>query len=156
MSLSSEINTFTIGSRKSSLALIQTKHVQQLLEVSYPNYSFPITSMTTTGDQILSKSLSEIGEKSLFTKELEVALQNKVVDLVVHSLKDLPTILPEGMTIAAILKRENPRDALVMKESLSYKSVDELPKGSVIGTSSVRRIAQLKAAFPDLVFQDIV
>src|SRR3954451_24755158 len=106
----SESLEITIGSRKSKLALIQTKHVQQLLEASFPNYSFSITSMTTTGDQILSKPLSEIGEKSLFTKELEVALQNKIVDLVVHSLKDLPTILPEGMTIAAILKRENPRD----------------------------------------------
>jgi hydroxymethylbilane synthase len=153
MASSSEI---TIGSRKSQLALIQTKHVQQLLEASFPDLSFPITSMTTIGDQILSKPLFSIGEKSLFTKELEVALQNKIVDLVVHSLKDLPTTLPEGMTIAAILKRENPRDALVIKEGMSYKSVEELPKGSVIGTSSVRRIAQLKAAFPDLVFQDVV
>src|SRR6266496_1962882 len=119
MSSGSEINTFTIGSRKSQLALIQTKHVQQLLEASFPNHSFPITSMKTIGDQILTEPLFRIGEKSLFTKELEEALQNKVVDLVVHSLKDLPTILPEGMTIAAILKRENPRDALVMKESLS-------------------------------------
>ncbi|CAG8624298.1 5824_t:CDS:1 [Rhizophagus irregularis] len=153
MASSSEI---TIGSRKSQLALIQTKHVQQLLEASFPDHSFPITSMTTIGDQILSKPLFRIGEKSLFTKELEIALQNKVVDLVVHSLKDLPTTLPEGMTIAAVLKRENPRDALVIKEGLLYKSVDELPKGSVIGTGSTRRIAQLKAAFPDLVFQDVV
>ncbi|RGB25936.1 porphobilinogen deaminase [Rhizophagus diaphanus] len=152
MASSSEI---TIGSRKSQLALIQTKHVQQLLEASFPDHSFPITSMTTIGDQILSKPLFRIGEKSLFTKELEIALQNKIVDLVVHSLKDLPTTLPEGMTIAAVLKRENPRDALVIKEGLSYKSVDELPKGSVIGTGSTRRIAQLKAAFPDLVFQDV-
>ncbi|GBB95990.1 hypothetical protein RclHR1_02660011 [Rhizophagus clarus] len=152
MTSSSEI---TIGSRKSKLALIQAKHVQQLLEASFPDNSFPITSMTTIGDQILSKPLFSIGEKSLFTKELEVALQNKSVDLVVHSLKDLPTTLPEGMAIAAILKRENPRDALVIKEGMSYKSVDELPKGSVIGTSSVRRIAQLKATFPDLVFQDV-
>ncbi|RIA90224.1 porphobilinogen deaminase [Glomus cerebriforme] len=155
MSSSSEkINTYTIGSRESQLAMIQTKHVKQLLEASYPNHSFPITGMTTIGDKNLSQPLFQIGEKSLFTKELEVALQNKIVDLVVHSLKDLPTILPEGMTIAAILKRENPSDALVIKKGLSYKSVDELPKGSVIGTSSVRRMAQMKAAFPDLVFQD--
>ncbi|CAG8494373.1 7476_t:CDS:2 [Funneliformis mosseae] len=143
-------NTFTIGSRKSELALIQTKRVQQLLEDSFPDYTFPIKSMTTIGDKILSKPLSQIGEKSLFTKELEVALQNNIVDLVVHSLKDLPTNLPEGMTIGAILKRENPEDALVIKEGLPYKSVDELPKDSVIGTSSVRRSAQLKASYPNL------
>ncbi len=149
-------NTLTIGSRKSQLALIQTRKVQQLLEVSFPDHSFPITSMTTIGDQILSKPLFQIGEKSLFTKELEIALENKTVDLVVHSLKDLPTTLPKGMTIGAILKRESPEDALIIKEGLPYKSVDELPKGSVIGTSSVRRTAQLKASFPDLVFKDVV
>jgi len=152
----SEFKTLKIGSRKSQLALIQTEHVQKLLEASFPNYTFPITSMTTVGDRNLSQALHQIGEKSLFTKELEVALQNKVVDFVVHSLKDLPTVLPEGMTIAAILKRVNPKDALVIKNGLSYKSMDELPKGSIIGTSSVRRTAQLKAAFPDLVYQDIV
>ncbi|CAG8450767.1 5774_t:CDS:2 [Funneliformis caledonium] len=148
-------NTFTIGSRKSELALIQTKRVQKLLEDSFPDYTFPIKSMTTIGDKILSKPLSQIGEKSLFTKELEVALQNNIVDLVVHSLKDLPTNLPEGMTIGAILKRENPEDALVIKEGLPYKSVDELPKDSVIGTSSVRRSAQLKASYPNLTLMDV-
>ncbi|CAI2165041.1 7843_t:CDS:2 [Funneliformis geosporum] len=152
---SKNVNTFTIGSRKSELALIQTKQIQRLLEDSFPDHSFPITSMTTIGDKILSKPLSQIGEKSLFTKELEVALQNNIVDLVVHSLKDLPTNLPEGMTIGAILKRENPEDALVIKEGLPYKSVDELPKGSVIGTSSVRRSAQLKASYPNLALKDV-
>ncbi|CAG8566834.1 9753_t:CDS:2 [Acaulospora morrowiae] len=147
--------TFTIGSRKSQLALVQTRQVQSALQLSYPDFEFPIISMTTVGDQILNKPLFQIGEKSLFTKELEVALQNKTVDLVVHSLKDLPTTLPDGMTIGAIMKRENPKDAVVIKKGLNFNSLDELPEGSVIGTSSVRRTAQLKKAFPNLVFQDI-
>lgn len=111
--------------------------------------------ITTTGDQILNKPLYQIGEKSLFTKELEVALENKTVDLVVHSLKDLPTTLPKGMTVGAMLKREDPNDALIIKGDLTAKSLEELPKGSIIGTSSVRRSSQLKHAFPDLIFQNI-
>ncbi|CAG8571929.1 7000_t:CDS:2 [Acaulospora colombiana] len=148
--------TFTIGSRKSQLALIQTRQVQTALQLSYPDFEFPIISMTTIGDQILNKPLFQIGEKSLFTKELEIALQNKSVDLVVHSLKDLPTTLPDGMIIGAIMKRENPKDAVVIKQGLKFRLLDELPEGSIIGTSSVRRTAQLKKAFPNLVFQDIL
>ncbi|RHZ71098.1 hypothetical protein Glove_262g29 [Diversispora epigaea] len=147
--------TFTIGSRESELALIQTTHVQNVLQLAYPDFEFPIKSMTTKGDQILNVPLYQIGEKSLFTKELETALQNNQVDLVVHSLKDLPTTLPDGMTIGAILKRENPYDAVVIKQDLNIKSLKELPKGSIIGTSSVRRTAQLKRAFPDLIFQNV-
>ncbi|CAG8434200.1 6083_t:CDS:2 [Scutellospora calospora] len=148
--------TYTIGTRKSQLALVQTNEVQKALQQAYPNSEFPILGITTIGDQILNKPLYQIGEKSLFTKELEVALENKTVDLVVHSLKDLPTTLPKGMTVGAILKRENPYDAVVIKEGLDAKSLEELPKGSIIGTSSVRRSSQLKKAFPDLIFQDVV
>ncbi|CAG8469379.1 6839_t:CDS:2 [Cetraspora pellucida] len=146
--------TFTIGTRKSQLALAQTNEVQEALQRAYPNFEFPILGMTTIGDQILNKPLYQIGEKSLFTKELEIALENKTVDLVVHSLKDLPTTLPKGMTIGAILKREDPNDAVVIKEGLIAKSLEDLPKGSIVGTSSVRRSSQLKRAFPDLIFQN--
>ncbi|RIB16552.1 porphobilinogen deaminase, dipyromethane cofactor binding domain-containing protein [Gigaspora rosea] len=147
--------TFTIGTRKSQLALVQTNEVQKALQRAYPNIEFSILGITTTGDQILNKPLYQIGEKSLFTKELEVALENKTVDLVVHSLKDLPTTLPKGMTVGAMLKREDPNDALIIKGDLAAKSLEELPKGSIIGTSSVRRSSQLKHAFPDLIFQNI-
>lgn len=148
--------TFTIGSRKSELALTQATFVQNALQLAYPDIEFPIKTMTTVGDQILNKPLYQIGEKSLFTKELEIALQDNQVDLVVHSLKDLPTNLPEGMLIGAILKREIPHDAVVIKQGLNAKTLKELPKGSIIGTSSVRRTAQLKRVFPDLVFQSVV
>ncbi|KAI9346296.1 porphobilinogen deaminase, dipyromethane cofactor binding domain-containing protein [Obelidium mucronatum] len=146
-----------IGSRKSQLAMIQTMHVKAILEERHPSTTFSVVGMTTTGDEVLNVALSKIGSKSLFTKELEVALYDKTVDLVVHSLKDLPTQLPEGMVIGAIMKREDPRDAVVMKLGLHEKGVklEDLPVGSVIGTSSVRRIAQLKRRFPGLVFQDV-
>lgn len=147
--------SLTIGTRKSQLALVQTNEVQKALQRAYPNIEFSILGITTTGDQILNKPLYQIGEKSLFTKELEVALENKTVDLVVHSLKDLPTTLPKGMTVGAMLKREDPNDALIIKGDLTAKSLEELPKGSIIGTSSVRRSSQLKHAFPDLIFQNI-
>ncbi|XP_014069131.1 porphobilinogen deaminase isoform X3 [Salmo salar] len=111
--------------------------------------------MTTTGDKILDTALSKIGEKSLFTKELETALEKNEVDLVVHSLKDLPTTLPPGFTIGAVLKRENPHDAVVLHPKNMGKSLDTLPDKSVIGTSSLRRAAQLKKRFPHLEFKDI-
>jgi len=112
-------------------------------------------TMSTVGDKILDVALSKIGEKSLFTKELEIALEKKEVDFVVHSLKDLPTVLPDGMVIGSILEREDPRDAAVMKKGSEYSSLSQLPKGSVIGTSSLRRSAQLKVSFPQLKFEDI-
>lgn len=111
--------------------------------------------MTTVGDRILNKSLPKIGEKSLFTKDLEDALRNGGVDFVVHSLKDLPTSLPDGMAIGAVLKREDPRDALVLNEKYRGKKLTNLPKGSVIGTSSLRRSAQLARDFPHLIVCDI-
>ena len=144
-----------VGSRKSQLALIQTRFVIAELKKIRPEIDFEIVEMSTVGDNVLDKALSKIGEKSLFTKELEVALEKKDVDFVVHSMKDLPTTLPPGMVIGAVLEREDPRDAVIIKSSLTSKSLGELPHGSVIGTSSLRRAAQLRSAFPGLVFQDV-
>ncbi|PWN54362.1 hypothetical protein IE53DRAFT_408002 [Violaceomyces palustris] len=120
-------------------------------------HDFPITSMSTSGDQNLRSPLYVIGGegKAIWTKELEVALVQGGVDAIVHSLKDVPTVLPDGLEIAAILEREDPRDALVVKRGLPYKTLDELPIGSVIGTSSVRRVAQLRKRYPHLVFSDV-
>ncbi|XP_041733295.1 porphobilinogen deaminase isoform X1 [Coregonus clupeaformis] len=144
-----------IGTRKSQLARIQTDSVAEKLKGLYPDVHLEIVGMTTTGDKILDTALSKIGEKSLFTKELETALERNEVDLVVHSLKDLPTTLPPGFTIGAVLKRENPHDAVVLHPKNKGKSLDTLPDKSVIGTSSLRRAAQLKKRFPHLEFKDI-
>uniref|UniRef100_A0A668VHI2 Porphobilinogen deaminase n=1 Tax=Oreochromis aureus TaxID=47969 RepID=A0A668VHI2_OREAU len=144
-----------VGTRKSQLARIQTDSVAEKLKELYPDIHLEIVAMSTTGDKILDTALSKIGEKSLFTKELENALERNEVDLVVHSLKDLPTTLPPGFTIGAVLKRENPHDAVVLHPSNAGKSLDTLPENSVIGTSSLRRAAQLKKRFPHLDFKDI-
>ncbi|XP_015609689.1 porphobilinogen deaminase isoform X3 [Cephus cinctus] len=111
--------------------------------------------MNTKGDKILDKSLPKIGEKSLFTEELELALESGRVDFVVHSLKDLPTTLPEGMALGAILKREDPRDAVVMSKKYQGKTLETLPEGSIIGTSSLRRSAQLARNMPHLKVENI-
>ncbi|KAI1893473.1 hypothetical protein AGOR_G00124090 [Albula goreensis] len=144
-----------IGTRKSQLARIQTDTVADKLKELYPHIHLEIVGMSTTGDKILDTALSKIGEKSLFTKELENALERNEVDLVVHSLKDLPTTLPPGFTVGAVLKRENPHDAVVLHPKHSGKTLDTLPDKSVIGTSSLRRAAQLKRRFPHLEFKDI-
>ncbi|XP_063348475.1 porphobilinogen deaminase-like isoform X1 [Pelmatolapia mariae] len=144
-----------VGTRKSQLARIQTDSVAETLKELYPDIHLEIVAMSTTGDKILDTALSKIGEKSLFTKELENALERNEVDLVVHSLKDLPTTLPPGFTIGAVLKRENPHDAVVLHPSNAGKTLDTLPENSVIGTSSLRRAAQLKKRFPHLDFKDI-
>jgi len=144
-----------VGSRKSQLALIQTKYVISELKKIRPEYNFEIVEMSTVGDNVLDKALSKIGEKSLFTKELEVALEKGDVDFVVHSMKDLPTTLPPGMVIGAVLEREDPRDAVIIKSNSEWKGLKDLPAGSVVGTSSLRRAAQLRSAYPDLVFKDV-
>ncbi|XP_074018639.1 porphobilinogen deaminase isoform X4 [Numenius arquata] len=126
-----------------------------MLRELYPDLHFEIVAMSTTGDKILDTALSKIGEKSLFTKELENALERNEVDLVVHSLKDLPTSLPPGFTIGAVCKRENPLDAVVFHPKNCGKTLSLLPEKSVIGTSSLRRAAQLKKKFPQLEFRDI-
>ncbi|KAM4743114.1 porphobilinogen deaminase-like isoform 2-T2 [Anableps anableps] len=144
-----------IGTRKSQLARIQTDSVADKLKELYPDVHLEIVAMSTIGDKILDTALSKIGEKSLFTKELENALERNEVDLVVHSLKDLPTSLPAGFTIGAVLKRENPHDAVVLHPNNAGKCLDTLPEKSVVGTSSLRRAAQLKKRFPHLEFKDI-
>uniref|UniRef100_A0A8C9TQA3 hydroxymethylbilane synthase n=1 Tax=Scleropages formosus TaxID=113540 RepID=A0A8C9TQA3_SCLFO len=137
------------------LARIQTDSVAGKLKELYPDVHLEIVAMSTVGDKILDKALSKIGEKSLFTKELENALERNEVDLVVHSLKDLPTSLPPGFTIGAVLKRETPYDAVILHPKKAGLTLDTLPEGSVIGTSSLRRAAQLKRRFPHLEFKDI-
>ncbi|XP_062450532.1 porphobilinogen deaminase isoform X2 [Rhea pennata] len=144
-----------VGTRRSQLARIQTDSVVEMLRDLYPDLHYEIVAMSTTGDKILDTALSKIGEKSLFTKELENALERNEVDLVVHSLKDLPTSLPPGFTIGAVCKRENPHDAVVFHPKNSGKTLSLLPEKSVVGTSSLRRAAQLKKKFPHLEFRDI-
>ncbi|XP_006739769.1 porphobilinogen deaminase isoform X2 [Leptonychotes weddellii] len=144
-----------VGTRKSQLARIQTDSVMAMLKAFYPGLQFEIVAMSTTGDKILDTALSKIGEKSLFTKELEHALEKNEVDLVVHSLKDLPTVLPPGFTIGAVCKRENPYDAVVFHPKFVGKTLETLPEKSVVGTSSLRRAAQLQRKFPHLEFKSI-
>jgi hydroxymethylbilane synthase len=117
--------------------------------------SFEVHTMSTQGDKILDVALAKIGDKGLFTKELEVGMLNQEIDFAVHSLKDLPTRLPEGLVLAAITERENPADALVLHEKHKGKQIDTLPEGAVIGTSSLRRLAQLRHHFPHLQFKDV-
>ncbi|XP_050419608.1 porphobilinogen deaminase [Adelges cooleyi] len=153
--MAKEVRKIRVGSRKSELALIQTNFVISQLVKLYPETEFEIVSMTTMGDRVLDKPLPKIGEKSLFTKDLEVALLNGNVDLIVHSLKDLPTVMEIGTTIGAVLKRDDPRDALVLREEYKNYNLASLPHESLIGTSSLRRTAQLKRKFPNLQVSDV-
>jgi hydroxymethylbilane synthase len=148
-------HTVRLGSRKSQLALVQSEWVQAELQKHFPNSTFEIHKMSTQGDKILDVPLAKIGDKGLFTKELEVGMLNKETDLAVHSLKDLPTNLPEGLVLGCITERENPADALVLHQNHKDKQLDTLPPGAVIGTSSLRRLAQLRHHFPHLEFKDI-
>jgi hydroxymethylbilane synthase len=153
--VSSAARTIRIGSRKSQLALVQTHWVREQLQKSFPHITFEVHTMSTQGDNILDVALAKIGDKGLFTKELEVGMLNKDIDFAVHSLKDLPTNLPEGLTLAAITERENPADALVVHEKYKDKQIETLPAGAVIGTSSLRRLAQLRHQFPHFTFKDV-
>ena len=136
-----------IASRESLLAMWQAKHIQGRLKTLYPDCEVEILGMTTRGDQILDKTLSKIGGKGLFIKELEQALQDGRANLAVHSIKDVPMDLPEGFALAAIGERANPFDAFVSNQ---YARLEEMPKGAIVGTSSLRREAQLRARFPHL------
>ncbi len=136
-----------IATRESALALWQAEHVQMRLRALYPECKVDLLGMTTQGDQILDRPLAAIGGKGLFIKELETAMLEGRADLAVHSLKDVPMDLPEGFCLAAIGAREDPRDAFV---SNHYASLAELPAGAVVGTSSLRREAQLRERFPQL------
>ncbi|MBF1987818.1 hydroxymethylbilane synthase [Fischerella thermalis] len=153
--VSSPSRTIRIGSRKSQLALIQTYWVQEQLQKSFPDITFEVHTMATHGDKILDVALAKIGDKGLFTKELELGMINQEIDFAVHSLKDLPTRLPEGLVLAAITERENPADALVVHEKHKDKQIDTLPEGAVIGTSSLRRLAQLRHRYPHFTFKDV-
>jgi hydroxymethylbilane synthase len=140
--------TIRIGTRSSELALRQAKMVEAAFELQ--GMTCEIVTFRTTGDKKLDEPLSEIGAKGLFTHELELALTKKKVDCCVHSLKDLPTDLPEGLVLGAILEREDPRDVLVVNPVTQADGLEALPPGSRVGTSSLRRRAQLLAARPDL------
>lgn len=141
-----------IGTRDSQLALWQAEWVKKNLEANYPEVEFTLVPMKTKGDKILDVPLAKIGDKGLFTKELEVGLLSGEIDCAVHSLKDLPTVLPEGLEIAAFCEREEARDVFLSKDGTSLTA---LPVGSLIGTSSLRRKAQLQNFRPDLVFADL-
>ncbi|WP_191602749.1 hydroxymethylbilane synthase [Marinomonas algicola] len=141
-----------IATRESQLALWQANNVKDQLEALYPELDVQLLGMTTKGDQILDSPLSKIGGKGLFVKELERALFEKRADIAVHSMKDVPMDFPDGLGLAVICERENPTDAFV---SNNYTHLDELPVGSVVGTSSLRRSCQLKRMRPDLVIKDL-
>jgi hydroxymethylbilane synthase len=143
-----------IGSRGSKLALWQAEQARARLQALNPQLDVHIEIIKTTGD-VKNDPLSVIGGKGVFTKELEDALLDGRIDLAVHSLKDLPTILPEELSISAICEREDPRDALVLRSGSQNGSLLHLPQGAVVGTSSQRRLAQLKALRSDVVVKDL-
>lgn len=145
-------NKLVIASRESALAMWQARHIQSALQALYPAMTVEILGMTTTGDQILDSPLARIGGKGLFVKELEQALADGRADLAVHSMKDVPMHLPDGFALAAIGEREDPRDAFV---SNNYARLEDLPHGSVVGTSSLRRQSQLQARLPHLKIESL-
>jgi hydroxymethylbilane synthase len=151
----SSTRTIRIASRKSQLALVQTHWVRDELQKAFPDVTFEIASMSTKGDNILDAPLAKIGDKGLFTKELEVQMLEGNADFAVHSLKDLPTNLPTGLMLGCVTEREDPADALVVHASKQAYQLETLPAGSVIGTSSLRRLAQLRHHYPHLAFKDV-
>jgi hydroxymethylbilane synthase len=145
-------NTLRIATRKSPLALWQAEHVRTRLQEAHPELAVELVTMSTQGDRILDSPLAKIGGKGLFVKELEQGMLEGSADIAVHSMKDVPAELPEGLEIGAILEREDPQDAFV---SNNYANVDELPQGARVGTSSLRRQCQLRARRPDLEILDL-
>jgi len=139
-----------IASRESRLAMWQAQHVQECLKKLYPDCDVQILGMTTRGDQILDRALSKVGGKGLFVKELETALEDGRADLAVHSLKDVPMVMPEGFNLSCVMAREDARDAFVSND---YASLEDLPKGAIVGTSSLRRESVLRAKFPHIEIQ---
>ncbi len=150
--MNSQPQSLIIASRESALAMWQARHIQAQLQSLYPECDVSILGMTTQGDQILDKTLSKIGGKGLFVKELETALQDGRADLAVHSIKDVPMVLPDEFALVAIGERANPFDAFVSNQ---YERLEDLPKGAVVGTSSLRREAQLRARFPHLTIRPL-
>ncbi|MEK9940173.1 MAG: hydroxymethylbilane synthase [Methylotenera sp.] len=141
-----------IASRESALAMWQARHIQSRLQALYPDTEVSILGMTTTGDQILDTPLAKVGGKGLFVKELETALADGRADLAVHSMKDVPMNLPDGFMLAATGEREDARDAFVSND---YATLESLPPGSIVGTSSLRRQSQLQARFPQLKIESL-
>lgn len=154
----SDPKVINVGTRKSPLAMAQAEMVVAALQPLFPDYSFPIHGMTTTGDRDQNTALYNFGGKGLWTSQLEERLAARELDFVVHCLKDMPTTLPDGCVLGCITMRDDPRDTLVIKQSLvekhGWKTLDDLPEGSVVGTSSIRRIAQLARRYPGLKFKD--
>ena len=144
-----------IASRRSKLAMVQTLWVKEQLERKISDIEVSIEAMATQGDKILDVALAKIGDKGLFTKELEAQMLIGRADIAVHSLKDLPTNLPSGLKLGCITKREDPSDALVVNKKNEIYQLENLPNGSTVGTSSLRRLAQLRYNFPHLNFKDI-
>lgn len=148
-----------IGGRKSKLAVVQSNEVKRLIETNFSHYMCTVVALQTLGDQVQSKPLYSFGGKAVWTKELEDLLyekdQDKRIDLIVHSLKDMPTSLPDGFELGCVTKRVDPSDCLIMAEGSPYKCLEDLPDGSVVGTSSIRRSAQLKRKFPKLKFESV-
>ena len=141
-----------IATRGSKLALWQSEHIKAVLEAQNPGLEVELNVIITTGDKVLDVSLSKIGGKGLFLKELEEAMLRGEAHIAVHSLKDVPAVMPEGFTLAAITEREDVRDALLSEK---YADIDALPQGAVVGTSSLRRKMQLARLRPDLVIKDL-
>src|SRR6478672_6944581 len=139
------LSKIVIATRESRLALWQAEHVQAQLAAQ--GHEVELLGMTTRGDQILDRTLSKVGGKGLFVKELETALEEGKADLAVHSLKDVPMELPAGFALACVMEREDPRDAFV---SNAFESLEQLPQGACVGTSSLRRVVLLRAQRPDL------
>lgn len=149
-------NVVRIGTRGSALAIVQATAVKEGLEraMEGSGISFELAPMSVAGDRNKVEPLYLMGGKALWTKDLEVALVADIVDCIVHSLKDVPTSLPDGCELAAVTKREDPRDAFVAKAGSRYTSLGDLPAGSCVGSSSVRRVAQMRRAYPHLTFKD--
>ncbi|TVY85875.1 Porphobilinogen deaminase, partial [Lachnellula willkommii] len=144
-----------IGTRRSALAVVQAELVLAALKTAHPEIEYEIHAMATMGDKNQVTALHEFGAKSLWTHELEAQLLDGTLDIVVHCLKDMPTQLPPRCIIGCITEREDPRDAVVMKAGLGFRTLADLPDGAVVGTSSVRRSAQVKAKYPALRFKDV-
>lgn len=149
---STHLTTLNIATRQSPLAMWQAEHIKERLESLYPNLAVSLVTMVTKGDKIIDTPLAKIGGKGLFVKELEQALFDKRADIAVHSLKDVPMELPEGLILGTYCKRETPTDAFV---SNNYSKLDDLPEGAIVGTASLRRQCQIKAYRPDLVIKSL-
>ncbi|MCA1765605.1 MAG: hydroxymethylbilane synthase [Desulfobulbaceae bacterium] len=141
-----------IGTRASLLAMTQSTNIKNLIEARYPDTTVELVKIITKGDKIVDVPLAKVGGKGLFVKELEEAMLSREVDMAVHSMKDVPSELPDELHIGVVTKREDPRDAFL---SVKYQSFSELPKGARVGTSSLRRKSQLAALRPDLIIEDL-